>query len=300
MSQPDLTKMLLMIKNGIDKTQPLIKEIEELRKSKLVVLFCGDDSIDHVMCYRLLKILRQLGTIEKLDLFIDSGGGDIDAACKMVKILKQYSKSFSIVIPYMAKSAATLLALNAEEVVMCKAGELGVADPQVREPITGIYVPAHSIKEAIDFIEEIKDPYVKLSLTDKLPPLLIGAFRDAQSASKQYVEESLSKLASNKEEATHMFTQKYLSHGYPIDRDLCKQAGLNVVFPSAELEKRLGDLFEIYGDMMLNAVSNFKVKSFSVLQANSNLCVMINGNDITSRFKAFEGQIDLGSETSGE
>lgn len=292
MSEQDVTRMFFTMKNGIDRTGPLIKEIEKMRQSKLVVLFCGDEPIDNIMCYRLLKLLRRLGNVNKLDLFIESGGGDIDASCKLVKNLKQHFGGYSVLVPYGVKSAATLVAINADEIVMCKAGELGVADPMVREPITNDYVPAHSIKEAIDFIEEVKDPYVKLSLADKLPPLLIGAFRDAQNASKQYIEEALEKLGPNKNEAIHLFTEKYLSHGYPIDRDSCKQVALNVIFPEEDLEKKMGDLIEIYVDLMLNMIGNFGAKAFSVMQTDSNIGITLSGRDITSGYKAFETSLE--------
>jgi hypothetical protein len=296
MSKSPIDKILFTIKTEIDKTRPLISEIEKLRGTRVIILFCGDESIDHIMCLRTLKLLRRLSKIDKLDLFIDSGGGDIDAACKMVKILKQYSNSFSVIVPFMAKSAATLIALNAEELVMCKASELGVADPQVREPITGTYVPAHSIKEAISFIEEVNDPYVKLSLADKLPPLLIGAFRDAQNAAKQYITEALEKLEDKKSDAIHTFTEKYLSHGYPIDRNLCKEVGLNILCPDEKLEKVIYDLFEVYADLMLSLLSKPKIKTFSVIQANSEICISINGKDITSQFKEFEKALEQKSE----
>lgn len=292
MSKTDLAQTLTMVKSGIDKAKPLICDIEKLRGSKLVVFWCADESIDHVKCLRLLKILRRLGNIEKLDLLIESGGGDIDAACKMVRLLRQYSKSFSALVPYMAKSAATLLALNADELVMCKSGELGEVDPQVRDPATGAFVPAHSIKEAIEFIEEVKDPFVKLSLADKLPPLLIGAFRDAQNAGIQYIDEALTKLGEKKEEAVDTFTRKYLSHGYPIDRDICKEVGLNVVFPTDELEQKLGDLYECYADIMLGLIGKIKIKSFGVIQADPHLCVLLNGKDITPDYRGFELQCE--------
>jgi len=192
----------------------------------------------------------------------------------------------------MAKSAATLLALNADELVMCRSGELGEADPQVRDPATGAFVPAHSIKEAIEFIEEVKDPFVKLSLADKLPPLLIGAFRDAQNAGVQYIDEALAKLGEKKEEAVDTFTRKYLSHGYPIDRNICKEAGLNVVFPTDDLEQKLDDLYECYADIMLSLIGKIKIKSFAVMQADSQLCVLLNGKDITSDYKGFEQQCE--------
>jgi hypothetical protein len=293
-----LNKILPVIKSEVDKTYSLIDKIEKLRGTQLLVLFCGDEPIDHIMCLRVLKLLRRLPQINKLDLFIDSGGGDIDAACKMVKLLRQYSNKFSVIVPFMAKSAATLIALNADELIMCKAGELGVADPQVREPITGTYVPAHSIKEAISFIEEVNDPYVKLSLADKLPPLLIGAFRDAQSAGKQYIAEALEKLCDKKEEAIHTFTEKYLSHGYPIDRNLCKDVGLNVIFPDEELEKLVCDLFEIYADLMLSMLNRPKIKSFSVIQANSEIYISINSRDITPQFREYEKSMEIEKATT--
>lgn len=273
------------VRNAIAKADSLIAEIENIRGSKLVLFFCGDSPITHVTCYRLLKIIRKLGALDKLDLLIDSSGGDIDAAAKIIKALRNHCKSFSVIIPCFCKSAATLIAISSDEQVMCKASELGVADPQVREPTTGSWIPAHSIKEAIDFIEETKDTLVKLSLADKLPPLLIGAYRDAENAAKQYIQEALEKLGDKKDEAIHTFTKRFVSHGYPIDRELCKQVGLNVVLPDEDLENKIWDLFEVYGDLTIDLTSNYDAEEVLIIQANSQRCVIIDGKDISSHLE---------------
>ena len=273
------------IKKALDKAKVLITEIEKMRGSQVIVFFSADHSLGYVTCYRLYKILRKMNNLTNLDLVIESPGGDIDAACALVKALRKYCKKLSVVVPCFCKSAATFVAVSADEQVLCKVAELGVVDPQVREPITGEWVPAHSIKEAIDFIEETKDPLVKLSLADKLPPLLIGAFRDVVSGTKQYMEEAFEKLGTKKEEAIDTFTTKFLSHGYPIDREMCKEVGLPVVFPENDLEEKICDLYEIYGDLMLDLASRHGMKTALVLQANSEKCIVVNGRDITSRLE---------------
>ena len=280
-----------MIEKALNKAKLLITEIEKMRDSQVVVFFSADHSLDFVTCYRLNKIVRKLNNLAKLDLVLESPGGDIDAACALVKRLRKYCKKFSVIVPCFCKSAATFVAVSADEQVLCKAAELGVVDPQVKEPITGEWVPAHSIKEAIGFIEETKDPLVKLSLADKLPPLLMGAFRDVVNGTKQYMEEAFEKLGAKKEEAIDTFTTRFLSHGYPIDREMCKEVGLPVVFPENDLEEKICELYEIYGDLTLNLLSGYDMKTVLILQANSEKCIVVDGHDITSELEVPSQQI---------
>ncbi len=168
-----------------------------------------------------------MGKIEKLDILLESGGGNIDVTAKIVNILRSHCNKLSVMVPFYAKSAATLIALHADELIMCKSGELGPLDPIVQDPASKVWIPAHSIKEAVAFIEETKDPLVKLSMADKIPPLLLGAYRDAQNASKQYLQEALEKKIADpsaREDSIHYLTEKFVSHGYPIEREMCKKS----------------------------------------------------------------------------
>jgi len=105
------------------------------------------------------------------------------------------------------------------------------------------------MQDAPSFIESTHDPFVKLTMADKLDPLLIGAFEDAQNATVQYIAEAFTYIKDNnkRKNAVEIFTTRYKSHGYPIDRDLCsKKAGIRVIYPEEELEKALGDLHMSY------------------------------------------------------
>ena len=276
MSEIDPSK----VKELMDKTAPLIKEIEKLRKSKLIVFWC-ESSINYPCAYKIYKIFRRLPHIENLDLLIESGGGDINATAKINKIIRSYCDHFNIIVPFFAKSAATLLALGADNLLMCKAGELGPVDPIVQDPATNLFVPAHSIEDALEFISNTEDPLIKVSLADKLNPLLMGAYIDAQKQGIQYLEEI---LADNpkKKIAIETFTTKFRSHGYPIDREQARETlGVErVIFPDDVLEEKLCDLHEFYADL-----STEIKEDILILQTDHLRIFSINGKEI---FKQLE------------
>jgi hypothetical protein len=202
--------------------------------------------------YGLQRILRKLPYNKGIDLILESHGGSIDAAATIASLCRERFGTLRVIIPFMAKSAATLIALSADERLLTCFAQLGPVDPQVRDPKNPeMWFPAHSIKEAIGEVENTKDKLVKMAMADKLEPFLIGAFRDAMNASKQYVEEVIGKWnVPNKEDIIKAFTDKYKSHGYPIDPKVLKS--LNVPFTPADskIEDNLFDLHELCVDIV--------------------------------------------------
>lgn len=230
----------------LDETKSLIKKIEDMRKSRVLVVICHK-SIDFRVSQSLNKILRQIKHVDHLDIILDSAGGDINSAYKILNIFKNYSDRITVIVPDSVKSAAALIALGADELIVCKAGELGPLDPQVRDPQTNAFVPAHSIKETMSFIEEIRDPVIKINLTDKIPALLIGAYRTAEKSCKQYLDEIFTeKKIEKKDEMIKLFTEKFLSHSYPMHRDFLVQNHVTVFDHDEELEDKIYDLYEKY------------------------------------------------------
>jgi len=140
---------------------------------------------------------------------------------------------------------------------------------------------AHSIEDALEFISETEDPLIKVSLADKLNPLLMGAYVDAQKQGIQYLEEV---LANNpkKKEAIEIFTTKFRSHGYPIDREQVQDTlGKEmVIFPDDSLEEKLGDLHELYADF-----SSTRDDDILLLQTNNLRICFIKDKEI---FKQLE------------
>jgi hypothetical protein len=92
-------------------------------------------------------LLEREDETENLDLWINSPGGSAQTAEKVVAACRaSCSGEFRVVVPNMAKSAATMTALCADQIVMGYLSELGPIDPQVPIRVGGLlrYVSAQS------------------------------------------------------------------------------------------------------------------------------------------------------------
>jgi hypothetical protein len=115
----------------------IIENIEKKRGSKVISYVTSDrpgigvriagDVVS--LIHEHIQSLKEKDR-EKLDLFIYSRGGNSDVPWTLVSMIREYSKkgSFSVLIPYRAHSAATLISLGADEIVMTKKAELGPID----------------------------------------------------------------------------------------------------------------------------------------------------------------------------
>lgn len=114
-----------------------IKEYQKLTSRKLVVynaLFAHPAGIILNEDAELIEnVLRSCDTdqFDGLDLMVHSPGGMPDAAGDLIRVCRTYSKSFRVVIPNMAMSAATVLAMGADEILMSETSKLGPIDPQM-------------------------------------------------------------------------------------------------------------------------------------------------------------------------
>jgi ClpP class serine protease len=111
-----------------------IAAIEELRGSKVITYVTGDRNpaqaqIGDDALRPIYEQLRDLGKPKKLDLFIYSRGGATDVPWRIANALRQTTADWNMLIPFRANSAATLLALGEEQIVLGRNGELGPIDP---------------------------------------------------------------------------------------------------------------------------------------------------------------------------
>lgn len=203
--------------------------------------------------YGFQRLLRTLPKGEPVNLILESHGGSIDATSAIASLCRGRCGSFRVIAPFMAKSAATLLVLAADERVLTYSAQLGPVDPQVRHPEKRtMWFPAHSIKEALAQAESAKDPILKAAMADKLDPFLIGAYKDASDAAAQYIDEAVEKWSlPNKQEVVSAFTDKYKSHGYPIDRKVLDELKVPYTAADDELEELVCKLHEICYDALI-------------------------------------------------
>ena len=204
-----------------------IKQIEELRKSK-VIIYYSFHLLDLKDFEAIFDFVSILGKQKNLDLYILSPGGFAHPAYKIARLFQDYSlEKFSVLIPYYAKSAATILSLGADEIVMGPASELGPIDPQLSTPNSPL-TPALALKEALDYITKVIQKNPKMAplyvpLLDKVDLIQLGHFEREIESAKQYGEILLNGRKMNKltrEQAKNLadeFVQKYKTHGFVID-----------------------------------------------------------------------------------
>lgn len=267
----------------------VIQSIEQSRDST-VLIYVHDDSMSHRHVPRIYSELLDIGVVDNLDIFLSSPGGDPDAAYKIVKMCRLHCrKKLSVIVPFMAKSAATLLAIGTDEILMGEPSELGPIDPQIYDKATQQWGATQSLRDCIDFLEErfdtSKDPkktaFVLMPILDKMNPFMIGKYERAVKMSKQYAElllkkgMLLSKSSPEIDVVVRKLSESYYSHGYAIDsKEAIDELHLNVVGCSSELWANIWVLFTIYEVFMRSTNETVRIiesiKSIDKALSNTN------------------------------
>ena len=179
---------------------------------------------------------------KEIDICIHSPGGSAEATESLVSLLRENFDNIRFIVPNMAKSAATMMVLSGDEILMDDRSELGPIDPQIQ--INGNFVPAQTI---IDGFEEAKE-IIKDSGPEILPaymPLLnkydlhiLQICNNARELSEKLATKWLEKYMLKSEDNAHTKAseiakklsdhKKYLSHGRPIKIKDAKDLGLKV------------------------------------------------------------------------
>ena len=157
---------------GHKERRIIIEKIEQKRNSKVIIYFVGDrpamqaqissDSLRSL--YDHLKELNENKPVEQIDFYLYSIGGALVTPWPIISILREYCKTLNVLIPYKAFSAATLMSLGADKILMGIKGELGPIDPQLKlqpnggEAIQQIPVSTEDITSYISFIKESTIP----------------------------------------------------------------------------------------------------------------------------------------------
>jgi len=246
------------------KRLSLLKSIEKMRDSRLIS-YISYSPIDDYVLVPLYKQLCSIGKTERIDLFLNSYGGAVDTPYKIVNLIREFCDKFSVIIPFVAKSAATMVAIGSDEIVMGPISELGPIDPLVRHPLyNDLWVPVQSIRLCIDFMEEklaqSKDSKITASvlypISNKLDPWILGDYEKSIKASYQYAEALLENnmFKENKDKVklvTKTMTEKYFSHGYCINRkEALNDLGLNIVYADGDMWHLIWALYLAYDDYM--------------------------------------------------
>jgi ATP-dependent protease ClpP protease subunit len=212
--------------------QSIIREIQTLTGgNKLICYVAGQGAPVHredVVC--LVDLLHNIPANHNVDLLLHTGGGDIDAAEKIITMIRKRvgSARLRIVVPDYAKSAGTLIALGADSIVMSESSELGPIDPQVVMSDGNSNRIQISVKNYLDAYNEHaaalkQDPtdVAAQLMLGKLDPVWVKLFRGVMRRAQEFAESLLKQgmlKNGNWTQAVDLLLNgtKFLTHGQPI------------------------------------------------------------------------------------
>lgn len=264
-----------------EKRKEIISRIEDKRKSKVITYITSDreglsvpiaGDVSPIIHDHILELKENKK--EKFDFLIYSRGGQSDVPWTIVSMFREYSQKgfFSVLIPYKAHSAATAIALGADEIVMTKKAELGPIDITI---LSGPYNPIeqNSKKRLPISVEDVTGYFSLLKkigcikneekmksfelLSNHVHPLALGnvnrlleetkivALRLLSTRSKPFNEKE------NKEIVKKISSEVY-SHSHTISRtEALKYIGLKQIVKAEDVEisEELWELYNEYKDL---------------------------------------------------
>ncbi|MGY5854083.1 MAG: hypothetical protein RTU92_10990 [Candidatus Thorarchaeota archaeon] len=240
-----------------NKRIEIIKQIEEKRKSKVIIYITSDrknlevptteDSV--TLLHEHILALDQ-SERSKLDIILYSRGGDSDVPWSIASMFREYSQdgSFSVLIPYRAHSAATVISLGADEIVMSKKAELGPIDITISQ---GPYNPTEgdSLQRLPVSVEDVMGYFALLDklgcartgekmrgfemLTEKVHPLVLGTvsrlLEQTQLVALRLLGTRTNPFSEEKNrEIVKRLSSEIYSHRHTINRtEAIKQLGMD-------------------------------------------------------------------------
>ena len=87
-----------------------------------------------------------------VSLWINSAGGDVVAACQIYNLLKDYKGKVTVKIDGLAASAASMIAMAGDEILMSP-----VSTMMIHNPVASAYGNTEEMEKIIDMLDEIKE-----------------------------------------------------------------------------------------------------------------------------------------------
>ncbi|MEA3022467.1 MAG: hypothetical protein QOK01_1319 [Alphaproteobacteria bacterium] len=219
-----------------------IAQIEGRRNSRVILLIHRQETmrllgfpvaryIDINDSEEILRAIQMTDADVPLDMVLHTPGGLVLAALQVARALGTHKAKVTVFVPHYAMSGGTLIALAADEIVMCEHSVLGPIDPQLGES------PAASLIKVVEQkpIERISD--------ETLIRADIG--RKAIAQVKQSASELMKRSLTAEQAGTlaEKLSTGTWTHDYPIWAATAKGFGLHV---STNMPDDVLELMKLY------------------------------------------------------
>jgi serine dehydrogenase proteinase len=262
----------------------LIAEIEQLRNSKVIcyltsvrqnsVASMADDAVREMFDHLLLLPARP---VPLLDIFLCSNGGHGTVPWRLVSLFREFADRLAVLVPYRAYSAATMLALGADEIIMGPFGEMGPIDPTVENAFNPIDpnskqrigISVEDVKAYVSFVKDAvgirhEDELVKTIeiLANQVHPLALGNVERFVSQSRLIARKILlthmkgEAVSHEMDEIIETLASKLYFHGHPINRKEAREELKLKVAPNVPpaLESAMWKLYQDYEAELENKI----------------------------------------------
>ena len=258
-----------------ESRRALITNLEELRGSRVLTFITGDRTpiaaqIGDDAVRPIYDQLRSLGDVKKLDLFLYSRGGALDVPWRIASGLRRVAESWDVLIPFRANSAATLLALSADGIVLGRHGELGPIDPilniqrMVTAPGQSEGTPLQDAINVEDVMAYLRFVREQVGLTDqdalsaslgRLAERLDAVALGSVFRTRSHIRDVAHRMLTSQKEPpsdrvmetiVETLAERVYAHGHAIGFDEAKDIGLSVIDPPSEVDSAMWELLEVY------------------------------------------------------
>lgn len=307
----------------------LLRDIENARNSRVVAVIMGDrPALETRIAPDLVPLvarhLRTNGKVDRIDLLLYSTGGDVMTGYRLVGLIREYCRHFSVLVPFRCQSTATLVTLGADEIVMLQEGQLSPVDPSIQGPYNppipgvtfqpGMPLPVLpvSVEEVVSYFRMAKEvgelkseaalTAVFERLTSDVRPLALGQVYRARTQirmlSRKLLQSHMGAEDTTIDAIVETLTEKLYSHDYLISRHEAKALGLKVKNPEPALEESMVRVYEMYAtDLELGRPYN----PIAVLQGQTQRTFIVDRAYVesTEQLDAFQTERTLARTPDG-
>ncbi len=220
----------------------MIARIERRRNSRVILLVHRQETMSllgfpvfrYIDVHDSEEVLRAVQMTDPdlpLDIILHTPGGLVLAALQIARAVRSHRGKVTVFVPHYAMSGGTLIALAADEIVMCEHSVLGPVDPQL-----GQY-PAASLLKVLEQkpLQEIEDQ--TLILADQAEKAMAQVRESVRELlGDRYPNEKADRLA-------RLLSEGNWTHDYPITPSMAREFGLPV---SCEMPQEVLQLMQLF------------------------------------------------------
>lgn len=251
------------------ETQAIFAQFEKVTGLPLLAYWTSSGgSICQNDVMAMSQLLDTCKPADAVGLFLKSDGGNPEAALRLVHLLRSKFKRVILYAPFECASAATMVALGANEIHMGPTSYLTAVDSSLKHQLSPVDSRNEVVSVSQDEVSRIlrlwKEQHVKGNPYPEvyryLHPLVIGALDRSSSLSIRICQELLSYHMPTGKRAARISRElnaNYPSHSYPITAREARKLGLSVRDMGAREGALLRELNALYSHMANPILTDF-------------------------------------------